>query len=229
MARILLIDDDPDILKFTSRILGGHGHTVFTAKDADQAMDHIHSKDFDLVISDANMPMISGFELIRQIRGLKKHKDLPIALLTGRRQKEDVEKAIEVGVNDYIVKPINPKTLLEKVQSLIASPRDRESFVFQDFVPLVNAQVGMRLIELSTDSMTLESTVLLEKGSSLQVESSVFTQANLGGLNCIVTSIQSQNDYYVVHADFKDLTAQQKRRLQLWIQSRIQESKTKAA
>lgn len=118
MGRILVVDDDADILKMAEAVLVAAGHTVFTAEDAMRAMDWLNHIDFDLLLSDANMPHYSGFELVTTIRNDRKFKDLAIAMLTGLRERKDIEKAVTLGVDDYIVKPLDPMILVQKVNSL---------------------------------------------------------------------------------------------------------------
>lgn len=118
MARILVVDDDPDILKMADAVLSSVGHTVFTAEDAIRAMEWLNHIDFDLMLSDANMPIYSGFELVTTVRNNHRFKDLSIAMLTGLRERKDVERAVNAGVDDYIVKPLDPLILIQKVNAL---------------------------------------------------------------------------------------------------------------
>ncbi|MGE4131667.1 MAG: PleD family two-component system response regulator [Bdellovibrionales bacterium] len=120
MARILVVDDDQDILKMAETVLGHAGHTVFVAEDAMRAIDWLNHIDFDLLLSDANMPHYSGFELINTIKKDAKYKDMSVAMLTGLRERKDVERAVKMGVDDYIVKPLDPLLLVQKVNSLFA-------------------------------------------------------------------------------------------------------------
>lgn len=118
MARILVVDDDPDILKMANQILSGAGHSVTCAEDALKAVDWLNSAGFDLLLSDANMPHFSGFDLVNTIRSNRKYDDMNIAMLTGLRDRKDVERALKLGVNDYIVKPLDPLLLVQKVNSM---------------------------------------------------------------------------------------------------------------
>lgn len=118
MARILVVDDDPDILKMAESILVAAGHTVFVAEDALRAIDWLNNVSFDLLLSDANMPQYSGFDLINTIRNNSRYKDLAIAMLTGLRERKDVERALKMGVDDYIVKPLDPMLFIQKINSL---------------------------------------------------------------------------------------------------------------
>lgn len=118
MARILVVDDDTDILKMAEQILVTAGHTVFVAEDALRAIDWLNHINFDLLLSDANMPHYSGFDLINTVRNNPRYKELSIAMLTGLRERKDVERALKMGVDDYIVKPLDPMLLVQKVNSL---------------------------------------------------------------------------------------------------------------
>jgi DNA-binding response OmpR family regulator len=119
MARILVVDDDPDITKMAERILTSGGHMVVTAEDALRALDWLNQMPFDLMISDANMPRYSGFDLINTIRNNLKFKDMGIAMLTSLRERSDVARAVKVGVDDYIVKPLDPMLLMQKIEALL--------------------------------------------------------------------------------------------------------------
>lgn len=120
MARILVVDDDADILKMAEAVLVADGHVVFTAEDGYRAMDWLNHIGFDLLLSDANMPHYSGFELVRTVRSDERFKDMSIAMLTGLRERKDVERAVTAGADDYIVKPLDPLILVQKVNTLFA-------------------------------------------------------------------------------------------------------------
>lgn len=120
MGRILVVDDDPDILKLAEKVLTSAGHTVFVAEDAMRAVDWLNHIEFDLLLSDANMPHYSGFDLVNTVRNDAKFVNMAIAMLTGLRERKDVERAAKMGVDDYIVKPLDPLLLVQKINSLFA-------------------------------------------------------------------------------------------------------------
>ena len=120
MARILVVDDDPDILKLGEAILASVGHTVFTAEDAMRGMEWLNHIEFDLLLCDANMPLYSGFELITTVRNNPRFANMAVAMLTGLRERKDVERAVTAGADDYIVKPLDPLILIQKVDALFA-------------------------------------------------------------------------------------------------------------
>lgn len=132
MARILVVDDDLDVLKLTERVFSQAGHIVLTADDAFKAMGTLDKTDFDLLISDANMPHFSGFELVQTLRRNARFQNMSIAMLTGLRERKDIDKALKAGVDDYIVKPIDPLILLQKVTALFEKrpPEQRPEAIF---------------------------------------------------------------------------------------------------
>lgn len=116
---ILVIDDDPVNLKIISTILSSENYDVLTATTAKEALSLVDIKEWDLIILDAMMPYMSGYELARTIRKRYSVLELPILLLTVRSYLEDVNIGFEVGVNDYISKPINAAKLKRRVEALV--------------------------------------------------------------------------------------------------------------
>ncbi|MGM9948538.1 MAG: response regulator transcription factor [Lysinibacillus sp.] len=110
--RILVVDDDQDILQLVSIHLIREGYEVERASDAQQALDLLEEKEVDLAIVDVMMPGMNGFELTKI---LTKELEIPVILLTAKGQLEDKEKGFIAGSDDYIVKPFEPKELLFRV------------------------------------------------------------------------------------------------------------------
>jgi len=127
MARILLVDDDRDIRELGRALLTTSGHDVAVADGVLATLQILQQSPIDLLIADVNMPQHSGFDLVRTIKGDGRWPNLIIAMLTGRRERKDIETALALGVNDYIVKPLNPHLFLKKVEDLLERhrPEDR--------------------------------------------------------------------------------------------------------
>jgi len=118
-ASILLVDDDYTNLLIIQQVLEAEQYRVTTAMDAKKALAILKSNPVDLVISDVMMPMISGYELTRQIRKRYSLAQLPVLLLTARTQSEDLLTGFTAGANDYIKKPVDALELKARVQGLI--------------------------------------------------------------------------------------------------------------
>ncbi|PYN31604.1 MAG: hypothetical protein DMD98_16145 [Candidatus Rokuibacteriota bacterium] len=118
--KILLIDDSATMRRIIRSHLATMGFdAVVEAHDGEQALAKLASEAVDLVITDWAMPSMSGPDLVRAIRSSPTHGKLPVLMITGIAQKEDILQAIEAGVNGYIVKPFEPQTLKEKIQELV--------------------------------------------------------------------------------------------------------------
>jgi DNA-binding response OmpR family regulator len=183
MARILLVDDDIDLLKFGQEILASVDHEAVVAQDATRALEYLNNHPFDLVISDANMPFISGFELVKTIRKNPKWQDLTVALLTGRRGKEDVRQAIQAGVDDYIVKPIDPLLFLNKIETLLDKRDSSEcsEYLFEERDPSASGtlQVEIQLISISEMGLSYLSNQPTKSGKTVEIEAPLFEELDM--------------------------------------------------
>jgi CheY-like chemotaxis protein len=120
-ARILVVDDEPQVAETLREILVFKGFDVETAENGEQAIDLLKSTHhFDLMITDLRMPGMDGLELLRQARKLR--KTIPAAILTGNATFEDGLLAVEEGILEYIAKPITVKDLMTVVHRAL---RDR--------------------------------------------------------------------------------------------------------
>jgi EAL domain-containing protein (putative c-di-GMP-specific phosphodiesterase class I)/CheY-like chemotaxis protein len=115
---VLLVDDEPAIVKVLSRILERFGYDVTTALDGRQALERLRSgQRFDVVVSDINMPGADGLCVLQMVRG--GDLDLPVVLLTGSPDLSSAVKAVEYGAFRYLIKPAQPEALLEVVDRAV--------------------------------------------------------------------------------------------------------------
>src|ERR1700728_3222226 len=119
MVNVLVVDDDKDFLRIVQKVLEAGNFSVVTTTDAMGALELLQKEIFDLILSDANMPGGSGFDLVRTVRRNPDTAMIPIAMLTGRREKEDIQKGLNAGADDYIVKPIDPDHFIDKINTLL--------------------------------------------------------------------------------------------------------------
>lgn len=116
MSKILLIDDEPDILEFLKYNLEQEGYQVITGTDGQQALEKI-SENPDLIVLDIMMPKLDGFEVLERIRADKRYRDIPVIFLTAKAGEVHEIKGLELGASDYIQKPISPKKLIARVKA----------------------------------------------------------------------------------------------------------------
>src|SRR5262252_3841002 len=117
--RILVVDDNPDMVDLMSELLKSRGYEVVTVSDAGQAEIEIHRHLPDLILSDVVMPGRSGYELCHQVKEDPATRLIPFLLITGLSDREDKVKGIEAGADDFLNKPIFPSELFARVKSLL--------------------------------------------------------------------------------------------------------------
>ena len=119
--KFLVVDDSVTMRRIVANSLKNLGYTQFVeAVDGKDALDKLAADDaINFVITDWNMPVLSGLELIKAIRGDDKLKELPVLMVTTRGVKEDIVEALSAKVNNYIVKPFSPQVLKEKIEQIL--------------------------------------------------------------------------------------------------------------
>ncbi len=115
-SKILLVDDEKDIVEFLEYNLIREGFEVITAYDGIEALQKLN-RNPDLIILDIMMPGIDGYEVCRRIRENKVYSDIPVIFLTARGAEADEIKGLELGADDFIKKPISPQKLIARVNS----------------------------------------------------------------------------------------------------------------
>jgi DNA-binding response OmpR family regulator len=116
---ILIADDDPDILDLVRLRLGQVGYETVTAKDGQHALDLVRERSPDACVLDVMMPKMSGFEVVQAMRKDESLSEIPVLILTATVQDQDVARGFEVGADDYLRKPFNPRELQARVAALL--------------------------------------------------------------------------------------------------------------
>jgi two-component system, chemotaxis family, chemotaxis protein CheY len=116
---VLVVDDFSTMRRIVKNILKQLGYlNIFEADDGATALEILGKQKIDFIISDWNMPQISGLELLKTVRASQDWKDLPFLMVTAEGQKEHVIEAVKHRVNNYIIKPFTPEVLTEKIQKI---------------------------------------------------------------------------------------------------------------
>ncbi len=117
---ILVIDDDPVLVKILAKKLPENGYTVLTATKAADGLQIVMDQYPDVVILDVMMPIINGYNLCQLLKNDPRHKCIPVILLTCRDSEKDKQIGKDMGANAYLVKPLDIPILLEKIKELLA-------------------------------------------------------------------------------------------------------------
>src|SRR5690606_32724949 len=120
-ARVLLVDDDQSLCQLLSEYLAGDGFAVITAADGEQALQKLReSQSADVMVLDIMMPKISGLDVLKQLR---QFSSLPVIMLTGRGDDIDRILGLEMGADDYLAKPCNPRELSARIKAVLRRTR----------------------------------------------------------------------------------------------------------
>jgi DNA-binding response OmpR family regulator len=114
--KVLVVDDDVDLLDLTAYALRREGYTVSAATDGQQALHRWESDKPDIVLLDVTLPKLNGFEVCRRIRH---ESETPIIMLTARNEEQDVVRGLQLGADDYVTKPFSAKQLTARMKAVL--------------------------------------------------------------------------------------------------------------
>ena len=118
--RFLVVDDSSTMRRIIINMLQKLGHKdVVEAGNGREGLERLAESQIDLVITDWNMPEMSGIDFIRTLRGDAKHAGTPVLMVTTNAAKDDIVEALRAGVTSYVVKPFTPDTMKEKLESVL--------------------------------------------------------------------------------------------------------------
>lgn len=117
--KILVVDDEPNIVKLLESILKDEGYEVVIAFDGEEALNKVKETTPDLIILDITLPKVDGYGVCNILQADEKYKDIPIVFLTARGQVMDIKTGMELGAVSYISKPFNVKVLLGIIKGAV--------------------------------------------------------------------------------------------------------------
>ncbi len=118
---VLVVDDFSTMRRINKNILKELGFkNILEADDGTTALEVLKSNKVDLIISDWNMPKMTGLEFLKKVRASEEYKDIPFLMVTAEAQKENIIEAVKAKVSNYIVKPFTAQTLSEKIEKIFS-------------------------------------------------------------------------------------------------------------
>lgn len=153
MKRILVVDDEPDIVSLVTYNLKKEGFAVTAVHEGGEALDVVKKKEFDLILLDLMLPGIHGLEVCRILRTGPKTKNIPIIMLTAKGEEADRVRGLETGADDYISKPFSPRELIARVKAVLRRSGDSRK---QDEV----VRIGSLVINKDTFSVSKKNKLI---------------------------------------------------------------------
>ena len=247
-ARLLLVDDEIAVIRFVQAILERAHFEVVTCSSGEEALALLENINFNCIITDAVMQGMSGYDLAQAVRADPRLSEIPIVMLTHKRHRQDLKKAVQVGITDYVFKPIDEHLLLEKVESLLKHPANRaiissnekrhpspsmdSSNILAGPGPrYIGAElsVGCKVTAVSESNVTLRIPFALEPRAELHLRGGIFDEAGMRPptlriLRCSKTPQGAEaptalTEYpYEAVFDFVGLSQEDQSRLRTWIE-----------
>ncbi len=118
-ARVLVVDDDPDLQRVVSRMLRSDGFSVAAVSSAEEAFDHLRGESADLLVLDWNLPGMTGIEFCRRLRSQRPWARLPVLFLTAHASSQDIVEAFDAGADDFVSKPFRARELAARIHGLL--------------------------------------------------------------------------------------------------------------
>jgi len=118
--RFLIVDDSKTMRRIIAKTINQLGHEdVEEAANGKEGLERLASGPVDVIITDWNMPEMSGIDFIRAVRAIPAMKHIPVLMVTTNAAKDDIVEALRAGVNSYVVKPFTPETMREKIAAVL--------------------------------------------------------------------------------------------------------------
>lgn len=164
MINVLLVDDDKELVELMSRFLNNNGINAFGVTNAIEALNCLNKDSYDIIVTDIMMPQIDGFAFVEKVR--KVNEDIPVIFLSAKDDIVSKQMGYSLGIDDYIVKPIDLNELILKLKAMyrrIGIKKDRYIKVgnFQMDATTMTAQINSREIQLTTREFKILNTLLL--------------------------------------------------------------------
>ena len=120
MARILISEDEPDIRELVAFTLRFAGHEVITTANGEEALQQASQLIPDIIIMDVRMPRMTGYDACRAMKADVMLKDIPVMFLSAKGQDSEIQAGLDVGAEEYLLKPFAPTQLAERVKAILA-------------------------------------------------------------------------------------------------------------
>lgn len=158
--KILVVEDDRDILELMTYNLEKEGYVVATAMAGEEALKKISQFDPDLILLDLMLPGIDGMEICRQLKQQEKTRGIPIIFVTAKSEESDVITGLEIGAEDYLAKPFSPKVLIARIRSVLRRVKKKTGEAPVNIITLkgLSIDVSRHLVTSSGEVIDLYAT-----------------------------------------------------------------------
>lgn len=219
--RVLVVDDEPSLLRLVQHLLGQRDFEVIPVSNPSEAMTYLQAGGIDAVIVDAVMPIMNGYDFTKYLRRHPLFAALPILMLSRKRERADVEKALEAGVSDYLMKPVDPELLTEKLNlSLKRSGVDTTVYELSLAESTAGAIVPLdvSIIGISETGVSLKGAIDFPAESPLPLMSPLFERIGIQQPVCrVVSSERLESSGYKIKVKFVGASEDDLRKIRAYV------------
>lgn len=220
-SKVLVIDDEVAILRLLKTLLGRANYEVTTAESAREALKLLEERSFDCILTDAVMPQLSGYDFVKEVRSQPRHRELPILMLTCKRNRQDVKRAVEVGVTDYILKPIDENLLLEKLESslkkggaAIAAYEQSDQF----FEAEAEISVGCHVVSLTERGLTVQLPFEITQDLPFHLRSRIFQEIGISEPQLKLESCEQSEEGWEARLALVNVAESDLQKIRAWLE-----------
>lgn len=216
---LLYVDDDPGARALIQAILTQAGYIVETAQDGFEALELIHKFAFDLVLLDIMMPKMSGYEFLKRLRGSEQTKAMPVIMLSHMDDEKTVKKCMDMGANDYLIKPPQRAILMNKLQTILGTrPRFAEiSFHSEDHKAKGVVEMSCQILSVGETGLVLKSPVSFLELSQHKLKAPLLDHLGLVSSRLRVVQEQAEGNYFLIYFSYLGLSDAEVTRLRSWV------------
>lgn len=154
--KILIVDDEKDIVRMLDYNLKKEGYRVISAYDGEDAIDLAHREHPDLILLDLMLPGMGGLEVCKSLKKEEKTSAIPIIMLTAKTQETDKIVGLELGADDYMTKPFSPKELIARIKAVLRRVKEKEKL--PEFLEIGDLSIDLSRIQVSVKDKPIELT-----------------------------------------------------------------------
>ena len=177
--KILVVDDAPEVLILMKRVLAKESVEVISATNGLEAVQALHThQDIKLIFIDAMMPGMDGYQTMQVLASDFSHREFKVCFLTSQRSSESVKRAITLGADDYLVKPIDLSLVVKKCSDLLEKTSVLEGFATAHVdiplvIPKLPVVVDIKMVKISEIGAEIHSNVQFKEGAMIEIYSNV--------------------------------------------------------
>ncbi len=156
--KILIIEDEKDILELIAFNLECTGYSVFKASNGEDGLELVKTQLPDLILLDLMMPGIDGFDVCRALKQDKSTKNIPVIMLTARGEDTDIVSGLELGAEDYVTKPFSPKILIARIRTVLRRSTETLEVGEKLNVSGIKMNISRHSVEIDSEMIELSTT-----------------------------------------------------------------------